>query len=142
MHTYRYTCKRTFGGGLAPSIQTRILNENSWPVGHKNNLSTAPNIFIFTCKKNYQIIPPYTILYTCKHILEFYKLDCKLLPLISGLYFKYVTIIIYASSSVNNLRASVNDNARVIIYDRHKFIVQATGAFVQKFFFSKRNNFD
>ncbi len=82
-------------------------------------------------------MPPYTIFYTCKHNLEFYKL----LPLISGLYYKYVTIVIYASSSVNNLRASVNDDARVVIYDRHKFIVQATGAFDQKFFFSKRNNF-
>jgi len=44
----------------------------------------------------------------------------------SGLYYKHVTIINYASSSINNLRASLHDNARVIIYDRHMFIVQPT----------------
>ncbi len=33
----------------------------------------------------------------------------------------------YASSSVNMLKASLNDDARVIIYDRHMFIVKATG---------------
>ncbi len=44
----------------------------------------------------------------------------------SGLYCKHVTIINYASSSVNKLRASLNDNARVIIYDRYILIVQAT----------------
>jgi hypothetical protein len=35
-----------------------------------------------------------------------------------------VTIINYAFSSVNKLKASINDDARVIIYDRHMFIVQ------------------
>ncbi len=45
----------------------------------------------------------------------------------SGLYFKHVTIINYTSRGVNKLRASLNDDARVIIYDRHMFIVQATG---------------
>jgi len=45
----------------------------------------------------------------------------------SGLYYKHVTIVNYTSSFVNNLRASLNDNARVIIYDCHMFIVQATG---------------
>jgi hypothetical protein len=29
---------------------------------------------------------------------------------------------------VNNLVASLTDDARVVIYDRHVFIVQATGA--------------
>jgi hypothetical protein len=38
-----------------------------------------------------------------------------------------VTIINYASSGINKLRASLNDDARVIIYDLHMFIVQATG---------------
>jgi hypothetical protein len=33
----------------------------------------------------------------------------------------------YASSGVNKIKASLNDDARVIIYDRHMFIVQATG---------------
>jgi hypothetical protein len=44
-----------------------------------------------------------------------------------GLYYKHVTIINYASSGINKLKASLNDNARVVIYDRHMFIVQATG---------------
>jgi hypothetical protein len=43
----------------------------------------------------------------------------------SGLYYKHVMIINYASSGVNKLKASLNDDARVIIYDRHMFIVQA-----------------
>ncbi len=46
----------------------------------------------------------------------------------SGLYYKHVTIINYASSSVNQLRASLNDDTRVIIYDHQMFIVQATDA--------------
>ena len=33
----------------------------------------------------------------------------------------------YAYSGVNKLKASLNDDARVIIYDCHIFIVQATG---------------
>ncbi len=44
-----------------------------------------------------------------------------------GLYYKHVTIVNYASSSVHVLKASLNDDARVIIYNRHMFIVQATG---------------
>ena len=35
-------------------------------------------------------------------------------------------IINYASSGFNKLKASLNDDARVIIYDCHMFIVQAT----------------
>ncbi len=31
------------------------------------------------------------------------------------------------TSSVNKLGASLPDDARVVIYDRHMFIVQATG---------------
>ncbi len=38
-----------------------------------------------------------------------------------------MTIVNYASSSVNKLKASLNDDTRVIIYDRHMYIVQATG---------------
>ncbi len=46
----------------------------------------------------------------------------------SGLYCKHVMIVNYASGSVNKLRASLNDDARVVIYDRHMwpYIVQAT----------------
>ncbi len=36
-------------------------------------------------------------------------------------------IVNYTSSIVNKLEALLTDNARVIIYDRHVFIVQATG---------------
>ncbi len=42
-----------------------------------------------------------------------------------GLYYKHVTIVNYTSSSVNKLRASLNDDARVVIYDRHMFKEQA-----------------
>ncbi len=38
-----------------------------------------------------------------------------------------MTIVNYASSNINKLKASLNDDARVVIYDRHMFIVQATG---------------
>ena len=41
-------------------------------------------------------------------------------------------IINYASSGVNKLKASLNDDARVVIYDRHMFIVQATGLVLEK----------
>ena len=44
----------------------------------------------------------------------------------SGLYYKHVTIINYASRGVNKLKASLNDDAIVVIYDHHMFIVQAT----------------
>ena len=43
-----------------------------------------------------------------------------------GLYYKHVTIVNYTSSGVNKLKASLNDDTRVIIYDHHMFIVQAT----------------
>jgi hypothetical protein len=41
-------------------------------------------------------------------------------------------IVNYASSGVNKLKASLNDKARVVIYDRHMFIVQATVVNVTK----------
>ncbi len=42
------------------------------------------------------------------------------------LYYKHVTIVNYDSSSINELKASLNDDARVVIYNHHMFIVQAT----------------
>jgi hypothetical protein len=36
-------------------------------------------------------------------------------------------IINYASSIINKLEALLTDDARIIIYDHHVFIVQATG---------------
>jgi len=44
----------------------------------------------------------------------------------SGLYYKPMTIVNDDATVVNNLEASFTDDARVIIYDRHMFIVQAT----------------
>ncbi len=38
-----------------------------------------------------------------------------------------MTIITDDSKVINKLEASVTDDARVIIYDSHMFIVQATG---------------
>ena len=45
----------------------------------------------------------------------------------SGLYYKHVTIVNYASSGVNKLKASLNDDATVVIYDHHMFLVKASG---------------
>ncbi len=42
---------------------------------------------------------------------------------ISDLYYKHMMIINSASSVVNKLKALLTDDARVIIYDRHVFIV-------------------
>ncbi len=47
----------------------------------------------------------------------------------SGLYYKPMTIINDDSRVVTKLETSLTDNARVIIYDRQMFIVQATGAY-------------
>ena len=44
----------------------------------------------------------------------------------SGLYYKHTTIVNYASSVVNKLEALLTDDARVVIYDRDVFTVQAT----------------
>ncbi len=49
------------------------------------------------------------------------------LILVCGLYYKHTTIINYASGIINKVEALHNGNARVIIYNRHVFIVQATG---------------
>ncbi len=37
------------------------------------------------------------------------------------------------SRVVNKLEASLTDDARVVIYDRHMFIIQATGLARQKY---------
>ncbi len=52
----------------------------------------------------------------------------------NGLYYKHVMIVNFASSGINKLKASLNDDARVIIYNCHLFIVQATGANIIKLF--------
>ncbi len=44
-----------------------------------------------------------------------------------GLYYKSMTIINDDSRVVNKLKASLTDKARVVVYDRHMFKVQAIG---------------
>ncbi len=44
----------------------------------------------------------------------------------SGLYYKPMTIVNDDSRVVNKLETSVTHDDRVVIYDRHVFIVQAT----------------
>jgi hypothetical protein len=45
----------------------------------------------------------------------------------SGLYYKPITIINNDSRVINKLETSRTDDARVVIYDRHRFIEKATG---------------
>ena len=47
--------------------------------------------------------------------------------MISGLYYKPMTIVNDDSRVITKLETSLTDNARVIIYEHHKFIVPATG---------------
>jgi hypothetical protein len=47
----------------------------------------------------------------------------------SGLYYKPFKIVNDDSRVINKLVTSLTDNARVVIYNRHMFIVQATGYF-------------
>ena len=44
-----------------------------------------------------------------------------------GLYNKHILNVNYDSSIINKFGASLTDDARVIIYDCHMFIVQGTG---------------
>ncbi len=44
-----------------------------------------------------------------------------------GLYYKHTMNVNYASSIIYKLGASLTDDARVVIYDGHVFIVQANG---------------
>jgi hypothetical protein len=46
---------------------------------------------------------------------------------VSGQYCKPMMIVNDDSRVINKLESSLTNNARVIIYDRHMFIVQATG---------------
>ncbi len=48
----------------------------------------------------------------------------------NSLYYKPITIINDNSSVVNKLETSLTDDTRVVIYDHHMFIVQATRLFV------------
>ncbi len=44
----------------------------------------------------------------------------------SGLCYKHIMILNDDSSIVNEFEASLTDDARVVIYDRHMFIVKVT----------------
>ncbi len=48
---------------------------------------------------------------------------------ISGIYYKHIIIINDDTNIVNKFEASLTDDTRVVIYDRHMFIVQATEAY-------------
>ncbi len=54
------------------------------------------------------------------------RLLCLPLPA-CGLYYKPMTIVNDDARIINKLDASLTDDSRVVIYDRHMFIVQATG---------------
>jgi hypothetical protein len=43
-----------------------------------------------------------------------------------GLYYKHMMIVNDDSSIINKLGALLTDHTRVVIYDHHMFIVQAT----------------
>ncbi len=45
----------------------------------------------------------------------------------NGLYYKPIMIVNNDSSIINKLENSLIDDARVVIYDCHRFIVQAVG---------------
>jgi hypothetical protein len=47
---------------------------------------------------------------------------------INALYYKPITIVNDNSSIINKLETSLIDDARVVIYKRHMFIVQPTGS--------------
>ncbi len=50
-----------------------------------------------------------------------------------GQYYKPMKIVNDDSSVVNKLETSLTDDARVVIYDCHMFIVQATDFFTKLF---------
>jgi len=58
--------------------------------------------------------------------MQIYTPVSKTLSETSGLYYKRTMIVNYVSRTINKLGASLTDDARVVIYDRHVFIVQAT----------------
>ena len=55
------------------------------------------------------------------------------IPATCGLYYKPMMIVNDDARVINKLEASLTDDAsRVVIYDRHMFIVQATGGVEHK----------
>jgi hypothetical protein len=95
---------------LFRSFRFRVIFESGkkW---HVRALSAVPNgtAHLKKCKQ----------LFVYQHLL--------LLRDISGLYYKPMMIVNDNSRVVNKLEASLTEGDRVVIYDRHMFIVQATG---------------
>jgi hypothetical protein len=60
-------------------------------------------------------------------------------PVACGLYYKPMMIVNDDSRVVNKLEASLTDDARVIIYDRHVFIVPAIGCSFKTLHFIRKN---
>ncbi len=54
------------------------------------------------------------------------SLQVEIQPQACGLYYKTITGVNDDSSVVSKLETSLTDDARVVIYDRHMFIVDAT----------------
>jgi len=52
---------------------------------------------------------------------------------ISGLYYKPMMIVNNDSRVITKRETSVTDDTRVVIYDHHMFIVQATERCIEKF---------
>ncbi len=50
--------------------------------------------------------------------------------MVSGLYYKAMMIVNYDSRVIIKLETSLTDDIRVVIHDRHMFIVQATAVCV------------
>ncbi len=61
----------------------------------------------------------------CQNICQ----KCQNINEACGLYYKLKTIVNDDSRVVNKLESSLIDDARVVIYNCHMFIVQATGEF-------------
>jgi hypothetical protein len=55
---------------------------------------------------------------------------CLIAELTSGLHYKHMTIVNYASSVVNKLEALLTDDTRVLIYDHHVFRVALNKALI------------
>ncbi len=55
------------------------------------------------------------------------KIGHRFLVTTSGLYYKPLTIVNDDAMVVNKLEASLTDNARVVIYNRHMFIDYLVG---------------
>ncbi len=59
----------------------------------------------------------------------------------SGLYYKPATIVNDDSRVIDKLETSLTDDARVVIYDHHMFIIKAIGACTIKLFMNVIDGF-